>query len=199
MYPKKDFNKYIVKTKRDLHKILKYEMSFYKQYMFPNWKRFLLARFRNGNIIRIMRWQRLERITEYHDYQYHHNNSYWHLVCLLLCQRRLNLLASKIGMEASLPLVGKGIVFYHYNNVINPGSEIGENCHIHGTVVIGNGGAGDFSCPKIGNNVMIGAGAKIIGGVTIADNIKIGAGAVVVNSFLEPGITIAGVPAKKVK
>lgn len=46
---------------------------------------------------------------------------------------------------------------------------------------------------------MLGAGAKIIGNVTIADNIKIAAGAVVVCSFFEPGITIAGVPAKKVK
>ena len=54
-------------------------------------------------------------------------------------------------------------------------------------------------CPVIGNNVMMGAGAKVIGNVTIADNIKIGAGAVVVTSFIEPGITIGGVPARKLK
>ena len=45
----------------------------------------------------------------------------------------------------------------------------------------------------------MGAGAKVIGNVTIADNIKIGAGAVVVTSFIEPGITIGGVPARKLK
>ena len=45
---------------------------------------------------------------------------------------------------------------------------------------------------------MVGAGAKIIGNVKIADNIKIAAGAVVVNSFMEPGITIAGIPARKI-
>ena len=39
---------------------------------------------------------------------------------------------------------------------------------------------------------------KIIGNVKIADNIKIAAGAVVVNSFMEPGITIAGIPARKI-
>ena len=45
----------------------------------------------------------------------------------------------------------------------------------------------------------MGAGAKVIGNVTIADGIKIGAGAVVVSSFLEKGITIGGVPARKLK
>ena len=53
--------------------------------------------------------------------------------------------------------------------------------------------------PKIGNNVEIGFGAVIIGKVIIADGIKIGANSVVTKSFLEPNITIAGVPAKKIK
>ncbi|MBT0889312.1 hypothetical protein KJR38_03095 [Streptococcus lutetiensis] len=52
--------------------------------------------------------------------------------------------------------------------------------------------------PVIGNNVDIGVGAKIIGNVTIADGIKIGANAVVNKSFYEEGITIVGVPARKV-
>jgi serine O-acetyltransferase len=47
--------------------------------------------------------------------------------------------------------------------------------------------------------VELGIGAKVIGGVTLADNIRVGANAVVTKSFLEPGITIAGVPAVKVK
>ena len=53
--------------------------------------------------------------------------------------------------------------------------------------------------PIIGNNVEVGFGAVIIGKVKIADGIKIGANSVVTNSFLEPNITIAGVPAKKIK
>ena len=51
----------------------------------------------------------------------------------------------------------------------------------------------------MGNNVDIGYGAVLIGGITIADDIKIGANAVVNRSFTEPGVTIAGVPAKVVK
>lgn len=53
--------------------------------------------------------------------------------------------------------------------------------------------------PIIGNNVDIGFGAILIGKIKIADGIKIGANSVVTKSFLEPNITIAGVPAKKIK
>ena len=64
-----------------------------------------------------------------------------------------------------------------------------------------NEGAKHFidDAPIIGNNVEVGFGAVIIGKVKIADGIKIGANSVVTNSFLEPNITIAGVPAKKIK
>lgn len=45
----------------------------------------------------------------------------------------------------------------------------------------------------------IGVGAKLIGDIVIADDIVIGAGAVVVSSFTERGITIGGIPAKRIK
>ena len=50
---------------------------------------------------------------------------------------------------------------------------------------------------KIGNNVYIGMSARILGNITIADNVVIGANAVVTKSIAEPGITVAGIPAKK--
>ena len=52
--------------------------------------------------------------------------------------------------------------------------------------------------PKIGNNVVIGVGAVVLGDIHIADGIAIGANAVVNKSFGEPSIAIAGVPAKKI-
>lgn len=52
--------------------------------------------------------------------------------------------------------------------------------------------------PHIGNNVFIGPGAVIVGDIKIADNIAIGANSFVNKSFLEEGITIARVPARKV-
>ena len=52
--------------------------------------------------------------------------------------------------------------------------------------------------PSIGNNVFLGSGCKVIGKVTIADDCAVGANAVVVKDVLEKGITVAGVPAKKI-
>lgn len=70
-------------------------------------------------------------------------------------------------------------------NVAGPGLHI-----VHGKVVVNT-----FS--KIGNNVYIGTSARILGNITIADNVVIGANAVVTKSIAEPGITVAGIPAKK--
>jgi len=66
---------------------------------------------------------------------------------------------------------------------ISGGATIGENCTIYQQVTIGSNLSVEskgFGFPKIGNNCIIGAGAKIIGNVTIGDNCRIGANAVVV-------------------
>lgn len=171
----------------------------YKQYMYHHIKDYLLGLFKSDNIVKIMKWQRIARITDYHDYQYHTTGSKWHMLMYLWYIRKRNRIGNKLGLEISTELIGKGLIVYHFNNVVNSNAIIGENLHLHGCNVIGNAGASDLRCPIIGNNVMMGAGAKVIGNVTIADNIKIGAGAVVVSSFTEPGITIGGVPARKLK
>ena len=62
-------------------------------------------------------------------------------------------------------------------------SKIGKNCTILQQVTIGSKMPGDKSAPTIGNNVFIGAGAKIIGNITIGDNVKIGANCVVVENI----------------
>ena len=51
--------------------------------------------------------------------------------------------------------------------------------------------------PTLGDHVTVGIGSLLVGGIRIADGVNIGAGAVVTKDFLEPGVTIAGVPAKK--
>ena len=57
------------------------------------------------------------------------------------------------------------------------------------------GGTNDF-VPTIGNHVILGVGAVVLGGVTIADNVAIGANAVVNKSVEQSNVTVAGVPAK---
>lgn len=87
----------------------------------------------------------------------------------------------------------------HGKVVINAYAKIGSNCKILSDVTIGvSGKINSTDRPIIGNNVFIGSGARIIGGVTIADNVVIGANAVVTKSITEPGITVAGIPAKKI-
>lgn len=88
---------------------------------------------------------------------------------------------------------------YHRGDIIiNSVSVIGDGCLFHGDNCVGNNGV-DNRCPVLGKNVELGIGAKVIGGVTLADGIRVGANAVVTRSFEEPGITIAGIPAVKVK
>lgn len=117
----------------------------------------------------------------------------------LFFERKRNRLGEKTGFCMEANCFDEGLNIFHCGSiVVNPNSKIGKNCMLHGNNCIGNNGKTD-KCPTIGNNVEIGFGAVIIGDVEIADNIKIGANAVVNKSFLEPGITIAGVPAKRVK
>ena len=77
---------------------------------------------------------------------------------------------------------------------IHPGAKIGKGLFIdHGNgVIIGK------RHPTIGNNVMISAGAKVLGSFTIGDNSKIGAGSVVLDE-VPPNSTVVGVPGRVVK
>ena len=63
-----------------------------------------------------------------------------------------------------------------YGIIISHNAIVGSNCTIFHQVTIGEGKGG---APKIGDNVFIGAGAKIIGGITVGNNVRIGANCVV--------------------
>ena len=116
-----------------------------------------------------------------------------------LYRRKKNRIGLRLGIEMSENSIGKGAIIYHPNSiVINGYSKIGENCKFHGNNCVGNDGK-SLKSPMIGNNVRLGVGAKVIGDIILADNITVAAGAVVVDSFLEEGIVIGGVPARKIK
>ena len=82
--------------------------------------------------------------------------------------------------------------------MVNGHCRIGENCYLHGSNCIGNNGK-TSAVPRLGNNVRVGVGAKIIGDVELADNVTVAAGAIVVKSCLIEGAVLAGVPAQIVK
>lgn len=84
--------------------------------------------------------------------------------------------------------IGDNIVFPHglAGIFISQKALIGDNCVIFHQVTIGSNNLKDsngYGAPIIGNNVYIGAGAKIIGNVKIGDNVRIGANAVIVNDI----------------
>lgn len=103
-----------------------------------------------------------------------------------------------LGFSIPCNVFGPGLRINHYGLVIvNPNSKIGAWCDIHQGVNIGENF--DKKSPIIGTNVWIGPGAKIFGDIKIADNICIGANSVVGKSFIDPNVTIAGIPAKIIK
>ena len=98
---------------------------------------------------------------------------------------------AKIGRKLFIDH-GMGIVF-------GETTEIGDNCTIyHGVTLGGTGKEHGKRHPTIGNNVMISAGAKVLGSFTIGDNSKIGAGSVVIEE-VPPNCTVVGVPGRVVK
>ncbi len=109
--------------------------------------------------------------------------------------------SKKTGIEIHPAVkIGKRFFIDHGTGVV-----IGETCVIGDDVTIYQGvtlgGTGKDSGkrhPTIGNNVMIGAGAKVLGPLNIGDNSKIASGAVVLND-IPPDSTAVGVPARVVK
>lgn len=96
--------------------------------------------------------------------------------------------------------IGKGFFIDHGNGVIiGETAIIGDNVTLYQGVTLGGTGKEQGKRhPTIGNNVMISAGAKILGSFTIGDNSKIGAGSVVLEE-VPPNSTVVGVPGHVVK
>jgi len=109
--------------------------------------------------------------------------------------------ARKTGIEIHPGAqIGKGFFIDHGNGVIiGETTIIGDNVTLYQGVTLGGTGKEHGKRhPTIGNNVMISAGAKVLGSFTIGDNSKIGAGSVVLHE-VPPGSTVVGVPGRVVK
>lgn len=96
--------------------------------------------------------------------------------------------------------IGKRLFIDHgMGIVIGETAQVGDYCTIyHGSTLGGTGKDKNKRHPTIGNKVLVGAGAKVLGPITIGDNVKIGAGAVVLKNT-ESNVTIVGVPGRIVK
>lgn len=96
--------------------------------------------------------------------------------------------------------IGKGLLIDHgMGVVIGETAVVGDNCTIYQGVTLGGTGKEKGKRhPTLGNNVMVGSGAKILGPFSVGDNSKIAAGAVVLNA-VPADSTCVGVPARIVK
>lgn len=96
--------------------------------------------------------------------------------------------------------IGKGFFIDHGSGVIiGETTIIGDNCTLYQGVTLGGTGKEHGKRhPTLGNNVMVSAGAKILGSFKIGDNSKIGAGSVVLEE-VPPNSTVVGVPGRVVK
>jgi len=93
--------------------------------------------------------------------------------------------------------IGKDMHIIHpLSIVIHPKTIIGDNVGIMHEVTLGS--RGTYAAPVIGNNVFIGAGAKILGEITIGDNVDIGANSVVLTD-VPPNCLVVGVPGRIIK
>ena len=91
--------------------------------------------------------------------------------------------------------LGRNFVIDHSGGVVVSGyARFGNDCRIRTGVVVGLARVDDPCAPQIGDNVDIGAGAKVLGRITIGNNVRIGANAVVVRDVPDDSIAV-GVPA----
>ncbi|WP_017930798.1 serine O-acetyltransferase [Robiginitomaculum antarcticum] len=95
--------------------------------------------------------------------------------------------------------IGHGIMLDHATGiVIGETAVVGDGCSLlHGVTLGGTGKEHQDRHPKVGEGVLIGAGAKILGNITIGDHARIAAGSVVL-SAVSSHCTVAGVPAKPI-
>lgn len=132
---------------------------------------------------------------------YHYAHAFYLKKHYFIARYLSNRARKKTGIEIHPgATIGKGLIIDHgMGVVIGETTVIGDDVLIYHGVTLG--GTGKMECkrhPTIGNRVMIGAGAQVLGNIVIADGTKIGSNAVVTKST-SPGSTVVGIPGKEIK
>jgi len=139
-----------------------------------------------------MRFQLVLRLAK-HAHA-HHRRSPIHVI-LRLALRRLTV---RYGYEIPLATeIGPGLLLRHAGPiVVNGDAVLGRNVNLNTGVVIGKSFRGPRAgVPRIGNQVYVGPGAKVIGAITVGDDVAIGANAVVSRDVADHEV-VGGIPAR---
>src|SRR3984893_12672219 len=133
----------------------------------------------------------------------------WHRLSHYLYKRKLFLLARIVSSHARFltgieihpgATIGKRFFIDHgMGVVIGETAEIGDDVLLYqGVTIGGTGGEKGKRHPTIGNHVVVGTGAAVLGNITIGDHTKIGAGSVVIRAVPDHS-TVIGIPGRVVK
>jgi serine O-acetyltransferase len=117
-------------------------------------------------------------------------------LCSLLYRILFKMVQIITGIELPCEVkIGRNFVIDHFGGIIVSGyAQFGDDCRIRNGVVVGLRRVEEKRAPVIGNNVDIGAGAKLLGPIHIGNNVLIGANAVVLCDVPDNSIAV-GVPA----
>lgn len=142
-------------------------------------------------------WQVIFMYPGYHAVRWHRVAHFFHTLGLKALARGISQFSRFLtGIEIHPGAkIGKCLFIDHgMGIVIGETAEIGDYCNIyHGVTLGGTGKDKGKRHPTLGNHVLVGAGAKILGPFTVGDNARIGSNAVVLKE-VPPNATVVGVP-----
>lgn len=146
----------------------------------------------SNQVLRVLAWDGTVATMFYRASQFCYRNRL-SLIGAILNQLNPILTHAVIGRRAQF---GPGFIILHsIGLVINTGVIAGRNLTLENGITIG---ADKGRAPVLGDNVYIGAGARVIGGVRVGNNVRIGANAVVIKDVPD-NATVVGVPARVVR
>ena len=137
----------------------------------------------------------------FHVLCFHRLNHFLYINHLFFLSRLLSQIArflTGIEIHPGAKIGNRLFIDHGMGIVIGETAEIGNNCTIYHQVTLGGTGKDKLKRhPTLKDNVLVGAGSKVLGNITIGDNVKIGANAVVLKD-VEKNTTVVGIPAKEV-
>lgn len=144
----------------------------------------------------LLTYSSLKAVRAYRRAHWFHSRGFY-TIARIISQRARNKTGIEIHPGAT---IGKGLFIDHgMGVVIGETAVIGDNCLIYQGVTLGGTGKDKGKRhPTLGDNVLVGSGAKVLGPFTVGNNVKIAANAVVLNAIPD-NCTAVGVPARIVK
>jgi len=133
----------------------------------------------------------------YHAVLYHRVASFFYTIHLFFIARlisQINRFFTGVEIHPGAQIGKRLFIDHGMGIVIGETSIIGDDCLIyHGVTLGGMSAKHEKRHPTLGNHVMVGTGAKILGNIHIGDNAKIGANCIVIHN-VEAGKTVVGIP-----